>query len=107
MHDEDKLYDTIEELVAIGEAHGVSAAQVALAYTIAKPAITSVVVGARTEEQLTDSLGAADLKLTDEEIARLDEASATPLAYPYWHQRNTGDGRASAADLSLLGRHPS
>ena len=49
VHDEDKLYDTIEELVAIGEDHGVSAAQVALAYTIAKPAVTSVIVGARTD----------------------------------------------------------
>ena len=56
MHDEDRLYDTVDILVAIGEEHGVSAAQVALAYTLAKPAVTSVIVGARTEEQLADNL---------------------------------------------------
>src|SRR3954467_1484585 len=78
VHDEDKLYDTIETLVAVGADRGVSAARVALAYTIAKPAVTSVIVGARTEEQLTDKRMAADLALTDEELARLDPASAQP-----------------------------
>jgi aryl-alcohol dehydrogenase-like predicted oxidoreductase len=105
VHDEDKLYDTIEELVAIGEQHGVSAAQVALAYTIAKPAVTSVIVGARTEEQLTDNLAAAELALTDEEVARLDAVSAQPLQYPYWHQAKTSADRLGPADLTLLGRH--
>ena len=107
IYDEDRLYNTIEVLVEIAEQRGASATQVGLAWTMAQPGITSTIVGARTEEQLTDSLGADELTLTDDEIARLDAASATPLAYPYWHQRNTGDGRASAADLSLLGRHPS
>ncbi len=105
VHDEDKLYDTIEELVAIGADHGVSAAQVALAYTIAKPAVTSVIVGARTPEQLADSLGAAELTLSAEELDRLDAVSAQPLLYPYWHQANTSGDRLSAADLTLLGRH--
>ena len=61
VNDEDRLYDTVDALVEIGEGHGVSAAQVALAYTLAKPAVTSVIVGARTEEQLRDNLAAADL----------------------------------------------
>src|ERR687889_524196 len=72
VHDEGKLYDTIDVLVEIGEAHGVSAARVALAYLLAKPAVTSLIVGARTEEQLADNLAAAELVLTDEEVARLD-----------------------------------
>ncbi|MCO1653680.1 aldo/keto reductase [Pseudonocardia humida] len=105
VHDEDKLYDTIEELVAIGEARGVSAARVALAYLIAKPAVTSVIVGARTEEQLADNLAAAELALTDDEVARLDAVSAQPLRYPYWHQAKTARDRLGPADLSLLGRH--
>jgi aryl-alcohol dehydrogenase-like predicted oxidoreductase len=105
VHDEDRLYTTVDALVAIGEEHGVSAAQVALAYTLAKPAVTSVIVGARTEEQLRDNLGAAELSLTEAELARLDDASAVPLMYPYWHQANTGPGRLGPADLSLLGRH--
>jgi aryl-alcohol dehydrogenase-like predicted oxidoreductase len=105
VHDEDKLYDTIEELVAIGADRGVSAARVALAYTIAKPAVTSVIVGARTEEQLADNLAAAELVLTDSEVARLDAVSAQPLLYPYWHQAKTSADRLGPADLSLLGRH--
>jgi aryl-alcohol dehydrogenase-like predicted oxidoreductase len=105
VHDEDKLYDTIELLVEIGEARGVSAAQVALAYTIGKPGVTSVIVGARTEEQLTDNLASAELALTADDIARLDAVSAEPLRYPHWHQAKTSADRLSAADLSLLGPH--
>jgi aryl-alcohol dehydrogenase-like predicted oxidoreductase len=105
VHDEDRLYATIDELVAIGAAHGVSAAQVALAWTLGRPAVTSVIVGARTEEQLKDNLAAADLVLSDEERRRLDDVSLVPLLYPYWHQANTGQGRLGPADLSLLQPH--
>src|SRR5437764_6073727 len=91
VHDEDRLYDTVDQLVAIGQEHGISAAQVALAYTLAKPAGTSVIVGARTEEQLRDNLAAAEVTLSEEELGRLDEVSGVPLLYPYWHQANTGD----------------
>jgi aryl-alcohol dehydrogenase-like predicted oxidoreductase len=105
VYDQEKLYDTVEVLVEIGEAHGVSAARVALAYLLAKPAVTSLVVGARTEEQLADNLAAAELALSADEIARLDDVSADPLRYPYWHQANTSSDRLGPADLSLLGRH--
>jgi aryl-alcohol dehydrogenase-like predicted oxidoreductase len=105
VHDEDRLYATVDELVAIGQEHQVSAAQVALAYTLAKPAVTSVIVGARTEEQLRDNLAAAELRLSELEMRRLDDASAVPLLYPYWHQANTGGDRLGPADLSLLARH--
>jgi len=104
VYDQDKLYDTIEELVAIGADHGVSAAQVALAYTIGKPAVTSVIVGARTEDQLADNLASADLTLSAEEMDRLDKVSAQPLPYPFWHHLNASD-RLSSADLTLLARH--
>ena len=105
VHDEDKLYDTIEVLVEIGEAHGVSAAQVALAYIIGKPAVTSVIVGARTTEQLRDNLAAAELRLTGQELTRLDEVSGEPLRYPFWHQAKTSAERLGPADLSLLSPH--
>ena len=105
VNDEDRLYDTIDVLVEIGQAHGVSAAQVALAYTLAKPAVTSVIIGARTTEQLEDNLAAADLVLADEERRRLDEVSALPLLYPYWHQAKTARDRLSPADLTLLSPH--
>jgi len=105
VRDEAKLYDTIDVLVEIGEARGVSAAQIALAYIIGKPGVSSVIVGARTEEQLADNLAAADVTLTADELVRLDDVSAMPLLYPYWHQANTSSDRLSAADLSLLRPH--
>jgi diketogulonate reductase-like aldo/keto reductase len=67
--------------------------------------VSSVVIGARTDEQLADNLAAADLQLGDDERARLDEISAPPLLYPYWHQAKTASERLSDADLALLGPH--
>ncbi len=95
----------MDVLVSIGEAHGVSAAQVALAWLIGRPAVTTVVIGARTSEQLADNLAAADLVLDDGERRNLDEVSAMPLLYPYWHQVRTARDRLSPADLTLLGPH--
>ena len=105
VYDQEGLYDTIEVLVKIAEQRGVSAAQVALAYTLAKPAVTSLVIGARTDEQLADNLAAASLALSDDERAQLDKASAPPLIYPYWHQAKTARDRLSPADLTLLAPH--
>jgi aryl-alcohol dehydrogenase-like predicted oxidoreductase len=102
VYDEDRLYDTIDALVGIGKAHGVSAAQVALAWLLGRPAVTSVIIGARTDEQLADNLAAANLVLADEERARLDEVSQEPLRYPHWHQRNTASDRLGAPDLAYL-----
>jgi aryl-alcohol dehydrogenase-like predicted oxidoreductase len=102
VYDQEKLYDTVEVLVGIGEAHGVSAAQVALAYLLTRPAVTSLVIGARTSEQLADNLAAADLALRDDEVQALDKASQPVLLYPYWHQAKTARDRLSTADLALL-----
>jgi aryl-alcohol dehydrogenase-like predicted oxidoreductase len=102
IRDREALYDIVDVLVEVGEAHGVSAAQVALAWLLGRPGVTSVVIGARTEEQLADNLAAADLELTADERARLDEVSAPPLLYPYWHQLKTASDRLSPADLALL-----
>jgi aryl-alcohol dehydrogenase (NADP+) len=87
VHDEDRLYATIDELVAIGEAHSASAAQVALAWTLGRPAVTSVIVGARTEEQLRANLLAVDVELAPEHVERLDAASAVTAPYPYFPYR--------------------
>ncbi|MDU0349627.1 aldo/keto reductase [Actinomyces sp. MRS3W] len=104
VYDPEVLYDIVEELVAIADSHGAAPSQVALAYTLTKPGVTSLVVGARTEEQLTQNLGAAELTLTREELDRLDAISDTGLPYPFWHHLNAAD-RLSPADLTLLGRH--
>src|SRR5271156_952703 len=103
VYDPEGLYDIVEILIGIAEQHEVSAAQVALAWTLGRPAVTSLVIGARTGDQLADNLEAADLTLTADERARLDKASAPPLIYPFWHQAKTARDRLSPPDLTLLG----
>ena len=105
VYDQEKLYDTVEVLVEIAEGRGVSPARVALAWLLHRPGITTVIVGARTDEQLADNLAGAELELSDEEVDRLEEVSRPPLIYPFWHQQKTGSDRLSEADLSLIGPH--
>jgi aryl-alcohol dehydrogenase-like predicted oxidoreductase len=105
IYDQDALYDLIDVLVEVGDHHGASAAQVTLAWLLDRPGVTSVVVGARTEEQLRDNLGAVALRLTDEERTRIEEVSRPPLPYPLWHQAAGAADRLSPADLSVLERH--
>jgi len=105
VRDPDATYEVIEAAVEIGEAHGVSAAQVALAWLLGRPGVTSLVVGARTEEQLADNLAAAELELTGEEIARLEELSRPPLIYPHWHQAKAAADRLGPADRAWLEPH--
>jgi aryl-alcohol dehydrogenase-like predicted oxidoreductase len=105
VYDEDGLYNTIDVLVEVADAHGVSAAQVALAWLLTRPSVATVIVGARTEEQLADNLKAADLTLAVDEITRLEAVSRPDLLYPYWHQMMSAADRLSAADLSLIGPH--
>ena len=101
----EKLYDTVEILVDIAGAHGASPAQVALAWLLGLPAVTSVIIGARTDEQLLDNLGGASLLLSADERAALDKVSAPELIYPYWHQLNTAADRLGPADLALLAQY--
>ena len=100
--DEGKLWDIVDELVAIGEARGVSAARIALAWLLERPAVTSLIVGGRTEAQFRDNLASLEIKLTPEERARLDKVSRPALLYPYWHQAHAASDRLGAADLALL-----
>ena len=102
VRDENALYDVVDVLVDIAETRGVSAAQIALAWLIARPQVTSVIVGARNDTQLQDNLKAADITLTTEETEKLNAVSQLPLLYPYWHQAQTASDRLSAADLSLI-----
>jgi aryl-alcohol dehydrogenase-like predicted oxidoreductase len=83
-NEDERTWRIIDAVQAIAGAHGRSMAEVALAWLAQKPAVTSVILGARTREQLGENLKAADLLLPQEDMARLDEAS-TPLIgdYPY------------------------
>jgi aryl-alcohol dehydrogenase-like predicted oxidoreductase len=78
VYDEDKLYDTIDVLLAIAQERDVSPARVALAWLLRRPGITTVIVGARTDEQLADNLAAAELELSAEEVGRLEQVSRPP-----------------------------
>ena len=80
----ERLFDCVEAMQPIAAAHGVSVARVALAYVLAKPFVTSVIIGAKTLEQLEDNLAATALGLTSEQLAALDAISALPAEYPGW-----------------------
>ena len=105
VYNEEKLFEIIDVLVEIAGEHEVSAARVALAWLLHQPAVTSVIIGGRTKEQFADNLAAADLKLTADDLARLDVVSRPDLAYPYWHQGWFAGDRLNAADLSLIGKY--
>ena len=82
--DKARAFACVEAMRPIAEARGVSVARVALAWLLHRPFVTSVILGARTEEQLADNLAAAGLSLSAEELAALDAVSALPPEYPGW-----------------------
>ncbi len=82
-YDSPRGWRTIEAVKAIAKEKETTASAVSLAWLLAKPAVTSVIFGARSLEQLDDNLKAADVKLTDADVKKLDEASAFELGYPY------------------------
>jgi aryl-alcohol dehydrogenase-like predicted oxidoreductase len=85
--DEERLYRIVDVLAGIAARREVSVSQVALNWVIRKPGVDTVIIGARNEEQLRDNLASAGWALTDAEVESLDEVSALPLPYPYWHQQ--------------------
>jgi len=101
IRDVERLYDIVEVLVGIAEERGVPPAQVALAWLLTRPGVSSLVVGGRTESQFAENFGAVELKLTEEELSRLNEISRPPLIYPFWHQGQFAAERFSEADWAL------
>jgi aryl-alcohol dehydrogenase-like predicted oxidoreductase len=82
--DKERAWKILDMMAPIAQAQGCSAARVALAWLLAKPVVTSIIVGAKRLDQLNDNLAAVDLKLTPDEIQQLDEVSALPPEYPGW-----------------------
>jgi aryl-alcohol dehydrogenase-like predicted oxidoreductase len=105
IRDKERLWNIVDALVKVGKAHGVSAAQVALAWIASRPAVANIIVGARTEAQLKDNLAAGELKLTAEDLGVLEDASLVPLDYPYWHQCASAANRLGPADMALHAPH--
>jgi aryl-alcohol dehydrogenase-like predicted oxidoreductase len=95
--DKERTWRILEVMRPFAAAHGVSPARVAIAWLLTRPAVTSVIIGAKTEEQLDDNIGAAGLKLAPEEVARLNEVSALPPEYPGWMIGFLGSNRRVAA----------
>jgi len=91
--DKDRAWKCVDAMREIGNARGVSVARVALAYVLAKPFVTTVIIGAKTMEQLDDNLEAAKLVLTPDEMKALDDVSALPSEYPGWMLARQGAER--------------
>ncbi len=98
--DKDRAFRVIDAMRPIAESHGVSVARVAIAWLLHKPAVTSVIIGARTNEQLEDNIAAVDLKLTGEEMATLDKVSALPSEYPGWMLERLSSDRLGLINAS-------
>ena len=90
-HDREKGYALIEKMKIVADRHRASIAQVALGWLLAKPYVTTILLGASKMSQLEDNLGAADLELAAEEVTELDQATAPTPLYPHWFHERTAD----------------
>ena len=86
---DEHVFKVVDALDAVAKETGKTVTQIALNWLLQRPTVSSVIVGARNEEQLRQNLGAVGWKLSAEQLAALDRASATQKAYPYWHQQST------------------
>ncbi len=91
--DRERAFNCVDAMKPIAQAHDVSVARVALAYLLQKPAVTSVIIGAKSKAQLLDNVAATTLKLTAEEVSALDKVSALPAEYPGWMTDRQGADR--------------
>jgi aryl-alcohol dehydrogenase-like predicted oxidoreductase len=85
--DDEHLFKVVDALLEVAKETGKSVTQVALNWLVQRPSISTVIFGARNEEQLRQNLGAVGWSLSSEQIAKLDAASEVTPVYPYWHQR--------------------
>jgi aryl-alcohol dehydrogenase-like predicted oxidoreductase len=92
----ERAFDCVDAMKKVGDAHGVSVAQVALAWLLSKSHVSTLIIGAKNEEQLKDNLAVTSLELAPQEIAALDKVSALPREYPGWMLDQQGSGRAPA-----------
>ncbi|KFF48398.1 aldo/keto reductase [Gammaproteobacteria bacterium MFB021] len=91
--DRERGFDCVDTMREIADAKGVSVAQIALAWLLNQPRVTSVIVGAKRLDQLDDNIASTAVTLSDDELARLDQVSALPAEYPGWMLERQGDYR--------------
>jgi aryl-alcohol dehydrogenase-like predicted oxidoreductase len=85
------LYKVVDAIDDVAKETGKTVPQIALNWLLRKPTVSTIVIGARNEEQLKQNIGAEGWQLTAEQVAKLDKASEPPIPYPYWHQRQFQD----------------
>ena len=85
------LYQVVDALDAVAKETGKTVPQIAINWLLQRPTVSTVIIGARNAAQLTENLGATGWQLSDEHMKRLSDASATPKAYPYWHQDSSAE----------------
>lgn len=102
VHDYDKLWELVDLLKEIARKNNITVAQASLAWTLGRPGVTSLVVGARKLSQLEENIKAADITLDKDDRERLDHLTQLPLLYPYWHQSRFISNRMSEADEVLM-----
>jgi aryl-alcohol dehydrogenase-like predicted oxidoreductase len=85
--DDEYLFKVVDALDEVAAETGATLPQISLAWLLSRPTISTLIIGARNADQLKGNLAAVNVKLSTEQIAKLDAASERPLAYPYWHQR--------------------
>lgn len=90
----DRVFDCVDVMREIADDHGVSVAQIALAWLLHQNAVTSVIIGAKTLDQLNDNLESVQVSLTDDQLQKLDEVSQLPPEYPGWMIERQGGGRS-------------
>lgn len=81
------VYNVVDALDEVAKETGKTVPQIALNWLLQRPTVSTVIIGARNEEQLRQNIAAVGWNLTPEQVAKLDAASETAVAYPYWHQR--------------------
>jgi aryl-alcohol dehydrogenase-like predicted oxidoreductase len=80
------LFRVVDAIDEVAKETGKTVPQIALNWLLQRPTVSTIVIGARNEEQLKQNLGSIGWNLTPEQVSKLDEASSVPLPYPYWHQ---------------------
>ena len=104
--DKERTWNILDMMAPIAKAHGCSPARVSLAWLLAKPVVTSVIVGAKRLDQLQDNLAAVELAFTEDELRQLDEVSVLPPEYPGWVLPFQGADRLHVLDRWERFREP-
>jgi aryl-alcohol dehydrogenase-like predicted oxidoreductase len=96
---DERVFEVVDALEAVGAEVGASVPQVAIAWFLSRPSVSSVILGARDEGQLRENLRAAEVRLSPSHIARLDDASRVQPVSPYWHQLRFSERNPFPTDL--------